>query len=230
MTLTASRAVGTQADIAYAVLRDEILEGLIGPGERLVEIPLAERLGMSRTPVREAVGRLVSDGLARRLSGGGVVAATETMDEMLDTLRIFEVLEGLAARLAVDRASPRQIQRLRVLVGEMRTAIQAGDNAAILAASTAVSPQLWECADSPRLAAMVQTVAYSPQRQQHSTLWRPGRAEEVASQFDALIDAIEARDADLAEARARAMIARHREVRRIIEGEVAEKRRPHPNT
>ncbi len=225
MSPEALRASGPQADSAYWALRDEILEGLIGPGERLVEIPLAERLGMSRTPVREAIGRLVSDGLAKRVPGGGVVAATETVEEVLDTLRIFEVLQGLAARLAVDRSSPRQVGLLRARVADLRAAIAGHDDVAVLTAANAVNRQLWACADCPRLEAMIHTVAISPQRQQHSTLWRPGRGEEVATQYDDIIDAIEARDATLAESRARQMVVRHREVRRIVEQEIADRRR-----
>ncbi len=215
----------TQSEAAYWALRDEILEGLIGPGERLVEIPLAERLGMSRTPVREAIGRLVAEGLAKRLDGGGVVAATESVEEVLDTLRIFEVLQGLAARLAVERAGPHQIELLRARVTDMKAAISLADNTKVLTTSMAVNRQLWETAACPRLEAMLRTVAVSPQRQQHSTLWRPGRAEEAVAQYDGIVDAVEARDGDLAEIRARHMVARHREVRRVIESEVAERRR-----
>jgi DNA-binding GntR family transcriptional regulator len=214
----------TVADHLFEALSQEILNGDIGPGERLVELHLTERFGVSRTPVREALSRLVENGIARRLAGGGIVAATEDMESILDTMRIMEVLSGLAARMVVERAGPRGIAKLRVALDDLAEAIGAGDNRAILDCTVQFHVQLWTLAECEQLLRMLMVVGVSNQRMRHSTLWREGRPEEMFRQTTELLEAIERHDADEAERILRGSVARSREVRREVESEIAERR------
>lgn len=93
-------------DHVYHLLRKALMTREIKPGTRLVEADLATHLQVSRTPVRDALRRLESDGLVRRSSRGGLQAATLSAENMDGIFRVRTELDQLAARLAADRASP----------------------------------------------------------------------------------------------------------------------------
>ncbi|MBS0124937.1 GntR family transcriptional regulator [Thetidibacter halocola] len=84
-------------------LRSLVLEGEFVPGDRLPETTLAERLGLSRTPLRQAMDRLVDEGLLERNETGGVRVSRFSMDDIRDAIELRGVLEGTAARLAAER-------------------------------------------------------------------------------------------------------------------------------
>jgi len=104
----------TQITRALLRLRELILSGEFAPGERLAELPLVERLGVSRTPLRLALASLEHEGLLRRLSGGGYVARQFTESDVRDAIELRGVLEGTAARFAAERGvSRRDLRGLR---------------------------------------------------------------------------------------------------------------------
>ena len=102
-------------------LRDMILKGEFGPGERLAEIPLAERLGASRTPVRLALASLEHEGLIQPSPAGGYQMRRFTSQEIADSIRVRGVIEGFAARLLAEDGAPRQLLR------ELHECLDAGD-------------------------------------------------------------------------------------------------------
>ena len=106
-------------EIVLERLRDAILGGLFKPGERLVESDIAERLGVSRTPVREAFRQLEIEGLAENLPRRGTVVTGFTHKAVMEIYEIKEVLEGLAARLACMNMSGESLQQLRKAVNDM---------------------------------------------------------------------------------------------------------------
>lgn len=91
---------------ALVMLRDLILKGAFVPGERLAEIPLAERLNTSRTPVRLALASLEYEGLVEQLEGGGYGMRGFTTEETADAIRMRGVLEGYAARRLAENGVP----------------------------------------------------------------------------------------------------------------------------
>lgn len=95
----------TQFDKALLDLRFLILNGELEASSRLPEIALAERLGISRTPLRQAMARLVEEGLLERLETGGCRVASFSMDDIFDAIEIRGVFEGTAARLAAERGA-----------------------------------------------------------------------------------------------------------------------------
>ncbi len=108
---------GSQSLKALAGIRAMMLGGGFGVGERLSEVPLAERLGISRTPVRAALARLEEEGLLEKSPTGGYVARAFSIDEVIDAIELRGVLEGTAARLAAERGvDPRKLGQItRVL-------------------------------------------------------------------------------------------------------------------
>lgn len=104
-------------------LRDMILKGEFMPGERLAEIPLADRLGASRTPVRLALTSLEHEGLITPSPSGGYQMRAFTSQEIADAIRVRGVIEGFAARLLAEDGAPRQLLR------ELHECLDEGDRA-----------------------------------------------------------------------------------------------------
>lgn len=103
-------------------LRQRIVSGAIEGGTRLFEVALAEELGISRTPVREAMARLAEEGLLDRLRGGGFVVRTFTYRDMIDAIELRGVLEGTAARMAAEQgADPARLSAMKRLLGQLDT-------------------------------------------------------------------------------------------------------------
>src|SRR3954462_1859927 len=98
---------GSQTLRAALALRELILDGELPPGVRVAEIPLSERIGVSRTPLRLALARLEHEGLRTPLSGGGFIVRPSTREETPDAIELRGVLEGRAARLAAERLRAR---------------------------------------------------------------------------------------------------------------------------
>ncbi len=101
------------SDRAYRTLRDEILEWQLAPGTVLAEVEQATRLGVSRTPLREALARLSADGLVESQAGRGLVVTAASVDSVVELFEVREALEVKAAALAAARRDPRVFELLR---------------------------------------------------------------------------------------------------------------------
>lgn len=99
-------------DVVFENLREAILEGRLEPGQRLMEVQLADQLGVSRTPVREAIRKLELEGLVVMLPRKGAYVANMSLKDIIDVLEIRASLEGLAAYLAAERISDEDIKKL----------------------------------------------------------------------------------------------------------------------
>lgn len=100
------------SDRAYSILRSEIIGWQLPPGTVVAEVEQSERLGMSRTPVREALARLTADGLVVALAGRGLVVANVSIDDIRELFELREALEVTAARLAAKRGDPERFRAL----------------------------------------------------------------------------------------------------------------------
>ena len=99
----ADSADASQTVKAQLRLRELIVGGELAPGERVPELALVERLGVSRTPVRTALAKLLDEGLLETLPGGGYVVKAFTESDIQDAIEVRGTMEGLAARLAAER-------------------------------------------------------------------------------------------------------------------------------
>ena len=93
-------------------IREMILQGVLPPGERVREVELASRLGVSRTPVRETLPTLAQEGLLTKLDTGGFLVRAFTPQEIMDAIDVRGVLEGLAARMLAEQGPPRRLIHL----------------------------------------------------------------------------------------------------------------------
>jgi DNA-binding GntR family transcriptional regulator len=103
-------------EIVYESLREAILQGKLKPGERLMEIQLAEELGVSRTPVREAIRKLELEGLLVMAYRKGVYVTDVKARDIIDILEIRAVLEGLAAALAAERITAEELEEIELIL------------------------------------------------------------------------------------------------------------------
>ena len=119
-----------RGEFVFAALRNEIRDGRLQPGDRLVETEIAQRLGVSRTPVREALKRLESDGVVAFGLPRGLTVTKLTHRQILELYAVREVLEGAAARFAAERAAPFEIATLKQILAQhdgARTPAEAAD-------------------------------------------------------------------------------------------------------
>lgn len=119
-------------DDVLSSLRAAILEGTFQPGEHLVESELAEQLGTSRGPVRDALQELAQEGLVVIHPYRGAEVATLTASDIQEIYELRSVLETYATRLAVEKATPADIDRLQSIYDEMKAVACTGDLSALV--------------------------------------------------------------------------------------------------
>lgn len=194
----------------YEQLRQAILKGSLKPGSRLVERKLAEQLGVSRTPVREAVRMLELEGLVSHLPRIGAAVARVNQQEVLEIYRIRAVLEGLAARMAAEKISPVQLQHLNDLLKQIEESAGRGDMGRLEGLHREFNDVIYKAAGSPRLYGMITTLADYIAGYARVGYTYPGRMAEATKEHRQLVESIRLRDGDLAERTAREHIENSR--------------------
>ncbi|ARJ66712.1 transcriptional regulator [Magnetospirillum sp. ME-1] len=197
------------AEQAYSALRDMLLGGeRFAPGDKISVEDLARQLGVSRSPVWQAIARLEADGIVEVRPRQGVFFVGFDLEGLMEIMETREVLEGASARLAAERASAGQVAELRASVERQRAAIQGGaldDYAAeaarfhslmAQAAGNAVMVKIIE-----RLWARAKAMCIRPGA-------RPALLDERVDEHARMVEAIAHRDPDAAEAEIRAHIRR----------------------
>lgn len=120
----------TRREVAYERIKDALKNAGLEPGEPLSEVGLSKLLGISRTPVREALQQLAQEGLVQVIPGRAVTVASRSVKDVLDVVHLRSLLEPELARLVAEAATPGQIVQLEAAMHEMEAAIQADDYAA----------------------------------------------------------------------------------------------------
>lgn len=207
-------------DQVYQRLRRAIFQGRLKPGERLVERKLAEQLGVSRTPVREAIRMLELEGLVYHQPRIGAVVAEIDDSEVLEIYRIRAVLEGLAARMAAERIEPEGLKELELLYEKMQKTL-VEDPANVDKVHREFNDLIYRAAGSPRLYNMVTTLADYVIRYANIGYSNPERLRQANNEHRQLLEAIKLRDGDLAERVAREHIenskrAYFREIKKLV--------------
>jgi DNA-binding GntR family transcriptional regulator len=149
---TVKQPAETRADRLARMLADDIVSGRLSPGARLDEQSLADRFRSSRTPVREALGRLAAMGLVEKRPHRGVVVAGFTVERVMHMFEVMAELEAACARLAARRMSPGAKAALQALHEEMRALSAAGDFDGYEAANRAFHRTVYEGSGNPVLA------------------------------------------------------------------------------
>jgi DNA-binding GntR family transcriptional regulator len=194
-------------DDATRALRDAILDGRLAAGARLRQTDLAAQLRISRTPIRDALGRLQQEGLLELLPRGGVRVALLDLDEAIELYDVREVLDGLAARLAARRIGPDSLATLRRALERMARCLPRRNPNQWFGAHVLFHEEVFRAAAHRRLQALLPVVRLSIRRFHPLLLATADRLETAHREHTRIYEAIVAHDAEAAEREARAHIA-----------------------
>ena len=201
----------TDAQSAYLRLRTEILTGGLPPGTPLREIALAERFGVSRTPVREALRRLEQDRLVQPGARGMVVRAVEPQ-EVVQVYDLRITLEAEAAGQAAGARGAADLARLEGLLARDRALADPADTTRVLT-NLEFHAALWRAAHNPVLVDLLERLAVHLVHAPHSTLSVGDRWRTALDEHAAMVDAVRDRDAATARALAAAHMTTARDLR-----------------
>lgn len=197
-------------------IMDAIDAGVYAPGARLLETDLAEAFGVSRTPVREALRRLESQGVVTHEARKGAVVASLDYNQLGELYAVREVMEGLAARLAARFASPAEVQLLRDMIDRDR---RETDPAKLAQANKRFHRQLHLASHNRVLSRTLDPVRRSLALLSGTTFTDKARPAQSNDEHERIVNAIAARDEDAADAAARAHIASAYALRLRLEAE-----------
>lgn len=204
-------------DVVFQTLREAILKGDLKPGERLMELQLASKLGVSRTPIREAIRMLQQEGLAVTVPRRGAEVAKMTEKDMEDVLLIREALEILAVQLACDNITKEQILLLEEKVSEFEQVIQTGDIKLIAQTDIDFHDIIYNAAKNPRLMSMLNNLREQIYRYRIEYLKDKKNYPHLMEEHRKIIEGLKHRKKDyVAEMMKNHMINQANEVRNII--------------
>jgi len=205
---------------AYALILEAIDTGVYRPGDRLVESELADRLGVSRTPVREALQRLETQSLLTR-DGRSLIVASLDHTQLAELYIVRGALEGLAARLAARHATPEEVRVLREMVEADRDLV--GDPFALARANRRFHRQIHLTSHNRFLIQQLDLVHRSMALLATTSIAAQGRSQDTLTEHSAIIAAIALGDGDAADAALRDHISRAFITRLRIDAQRAER-------
>jgi len=138
-------------DVVFNTLRQAILRGELKPGERLMEIQLANKLGVSRTPIREAIRKLELEGLVLMIPRKGAEVAEITEKSLKDVLEIRRALEDLAVRLACEKITKEELKELKKAGDEFKKVLKSQDITEVAEADVRFHDVIYMATDNPKL-------------------------------------------------------------------------------
>ncbi len=180
-------------------IRDSIIAGVLKPGEKVAEPELAERFGISRTPIREAFRQLESEGYLQVVPRKGAVVAAFSQRDVEEFYAIKSILEGYAARRACDKLTPREIEKLQAINDRLRNLAAEGDVKHFFKVHNSFHDLFVKAADNDKLTEMIGSLVGRFQRLRIASLSVPGRMEFSVMEHQKIIDAFKDKDAALAE-------------------------------
>ncbi len=183
---------------AYATLTAAIASGELQPGERLYETTLSARFGMSRTPVREALQRLVNERLAEE-TADGVRVASLSIDDVRAVQQASRALQSLAARLATSAAAESDLAALEDLMRRVEACATAHDSEGWVAAGIEMHRRIFQMSGNPWVSRLLLQMECLMTRVRHVMLRRPGWLEQATRDYRVIVDAIKSRDGNVAE-------------------------------
>ena len=196
--LRVNRSTKTLRELTLEKLRDAILNQRFKPGERLVERPLCDQLGVSRTVVREVLRHLETEGLVETLSHQGPVVARPDPHSIEEIYELRALLEALAAKACAENASDRDIARLGKALDRIVAAYERADPALVLKYTTEFYEVLFKSSGKLVAWEVVRSLNARVNFLRAMTISTPGRDKSGVAEIRRIVDAIAARDADAA--------------------------------
>ncbi len=185
-------------ELVFETLREAIISGQLKPGERLMEIQLADELGVSRTPVREAIRKLELEGFVVMIPRKGAYVADISLKDIADVFELRRALEALAAELAAERATEEEIEQMERCLFELAKVIEQKDVAKIVEIDTKFHENLYVASRNQRLGGILSLLSELIQRYRTRTLSNEARMKVALEEHRGLVEALAARDPESA--------------------------------
>ena len=185
-------------DVVFNTLRQAILRGELQPGERLMEIQLAQRLGVSRTPVREAIRKLELEGLVLMIPRRGAEVAEITRQDLEDVLEVRVALEELAVKDACEHITDEQLQDLKKAANEFKRSLEGTDLVACAEADIHFHEIIYAATNNKRLVQMLNNLREQMYRYRMENLKDKRTYRTLVEEHDAIRRALKKHDKEKA--------------------------------
>lgn len=185
-------------DVVFNTLRQAILKGELLPGERLMEIQLAQRLGVSRTPIREAIRKLELEGLVTMVPRKGAEVAKITEKSLRDVLEVRKALEELAMQIACDKISADTIDDLEVALEEFKKAISSKELTAIAEADVNFHDVIYNATCNDKLIQILNNLREQMYRYRIEYIKDYNSHNRIIEEHEMIIDSLKKQDKEQA--------------------------------
>lgn len=183
-------------DVVFNTLRQAILKGELAPGERLMEIQLAERLGVSRTPIREAIRKLELEGLVLMIPRKGAEVAKISEKSLRDVLEVRRSLEELAIELACQRMTEEEVAALERTQEEFKAAVARGDAMKIAETDEAYHDVIYDGTGNDRLVQILNNLREQMYRYRLEYIKDEDKRQILLLEHDKILKAVKMRHVD----------------------------------
>ena len=181
-------------DVVFNTLRQAILRGELKPGERLMEIQLANKLGVSRTPIREAIRKLELEGLVLMIPRKGAEVAEITEKNMRDVLEVRKALEELAVQLACEKITAEEIEEMKKAAEEFRMILKNKDITEIAEADVRFHDIIYMATDNQKLIHLLNKLREQMYRYRVEYLKNPDVHEQLTQEHEEIVYHIKRRE------------------------------------
>lgn len=185
-------------DVVFENLRTAILEGNLKAGQRLMEVQLAEQLGVSRTPIREAIRKLELEGLVVMLPRKGAYVANMSFKDLIDVLEIRATLEGLAASLAAERRNDEDVIKLEKVAKEFEEGVRNADVEVVLKKDVEFHENIFLMANNKKLYHLITSLWEQVHRFRVMYVSNNEASLSLVDEHKRILDAIKNGDCELA--------------------------------
>jgi len=187
-------------DVVFNTLREAILKGELVPGERLMEKQLAERMGVSRTPIREAIRKLELEGLVVMVPRKGAEVASITEKDITDVLEVRGTLEALAVRLACEKMSEKDIKRLIKVKDEFEEAAKSKKTEKLINKDVEFHDIIFQSTGNEKLIQIINNLREQIYRFRVKYIFEMENYTQLVEEHDEIVNSIKNKDKKKAEA------------------------------
>lgn len=185
-------------DVIFNTIREAIIAGELKPGERLMEVQLAEKMGVSRTPVREAIRKLELEGMVEMIPRKGAHVAEVSVKDIMDVLEVRASLDGLATSLAATRITPEEIKELKHVYTQFVANVEKDNVSGTIKKDVEFHDVIYRASRNEKLMQISNNLKEQVQRFRVIYLKGFGSTRDVIREHEQIIEAITTNNSDMA--------------------------------
>lgn len=186
-------------DVIFNTIREAIISGELKPGERLMEVQLAEKMGVSRTPVREAIRKLELEGLVEMIPRKGAHVAEVSVKDIMDVLEVRASMDGLATSLASQRITPDEVKELNHVLSQFVTNVEKENVSGTIKKDVEFHDVIYRASRNDKLLQISNSLREQVHRFRIIYLKGTGSTKDVIKEHEQIVEAIVTKDSQLAQ-------------------------------